>query len=232
MSKTHARPTGDLIRISVAASPLMVRECIGFLIERSPHFELSGSTGLNLLEPGPIDVSGSDVVVVYLDSNDSPDVVKEIHSKNPDSKIVVVVDGEELDKSMKALQFGAVGVVRASQSTNSLVEAIRKAYEGETWINQELLVSLIEKGNGTKRSNGTFGPANDALTPREIEVISMIGKGLKSKAIAQRLSISGATVRHHLSSIYGKLGVDDRLNLVIYAIEKGLVQLGNQPDED
>ena len=55
----------------------------------------------------------------------------------------------------------------------------------------------------------------------------MIGKGLKSKVIAQGLAISEATVRHHLSSIYGKLGVDDRLNLVIYAYEKGLIRLSD-----
>jgi len=64
----------------------------------------------------------------------------------------------------------------------------------------------------------------ESLTPREQDVIQMIGKGLKNKDIAKKLYISEATVRHHLSSVYGKLGVADRLNLVIYACEKGLVE--------
>ena len=64
----------------------------------------------------------------------------------------------------------------------------------------------------------------DALTEREREVTSLIGEGLKNKQIADRLLISETTVRHHLTSIFGKLGVSDRLELIIYAYRYGLAE--------
>jgi len=238
MSKTHTKSPVRRIRISIVANPKLVRECLGFLIERNTDFSLAVTTGFDSDRTRSSKFKESDIAVVYLEPGDSAEIVRTLRVDFPDVKIVAITDGDDIDCSIKALKFGAVGIVRAVQGSNLLIEAIRKAYEGETWLDQELLSNLLQKndGSGHARSNGKngknghngrFGPANDALSPREIEVIAMIGKGLKSKAIAEQMSISEATVRHHLSSIYGKLGVDDRLNLVIYAFEKGLLQLGH-----
>lgn len=231
MSKPHTKSPVGRIRIMVASNPQLVRECLGFFIESNRQLILIGTTGFETDWSDLAKTTDADIVVVYLEADDSAEVVKDLHANFPRAKIVAITDGNDLDYSMKVLKFGAVGIVQATQGSNLLLEAIKKAYDGETWLNQELLTNLVGNGGASKPTAGRIGPANDSLTPREIEVISMIGKGLKSKVIAERLSISEATVRHHLSSIYGKLGVDDRLNLVIYAVEKGLVQLGSGPDE-
>lgn len=171
----------------------------------------------------------ADIAVIYLESGDPVEIIKDVRASGPNIRVVAITDGEDLDCSTEALKFGAVGIVRSDQSSKFLIEAIRNAFKGETWLNQALLTNLIKNGdasNGSK-TNGKSQPAPETITPREVEVIAMIGKGLKSKIIAERLSISEATVRHHLSSIYGKLGVDDRLNLVIYAFEKGLIKLSD-----
>ncbi|MGH9949644.1 MAG: response regulator transcription factor [Pyrinomonadaceae bacterium] len=234
MSKTHTKSPRGHIRISVVATPQLVRESLGFLLEKNRRFTLVGTTGLNLERSGSAKIKESDIVVVYLEPGDPADVVKELHANFPNVKIIAITDGEDLECSMKALKFGAVGIIRSVQGSNLLFEAIKKAYEGETWLDQELLTILLENGNADipAKTNGKIGYDNDWLTPREIEVISMLGKGLKSKVIAERMSISAATVRHHLSSIYGKLGVEDRLNLVIFAFEKGLIKLGNDSVDD
>ena len=186
---------------------------------------MAGSTDFDLGGWHRPDAAKVDIFVVYMEPGEPADIIKSLRIEYPAAKVIAVTDGSDLDPSVKALKFGAVGIVQAIQGHNSLIGAIEKAYAGETWINQELLTNILEKGPGRKSSNGFMGPENDALTLRELEVIAMIGKGLKSKVIAKELAISEATVRHHLSSIYGKLGVDDRLNLMIYAVEKGLIRL-------
>jgi len=85
--------------------------------------------------------------------------------------------------------------------------------------------------NGSAPKNGTNGSHNGSrvhdLTKREIEIIRLVGFGSTNKAIAGTLTISEATVRHHLSSIYSKLHVEDRLNLAIFAYRTGIVKSGN-----
>ena len=230
MSSTLTKRQAERIRIWVVANPQLVRECLGFFIEKNSQFELIATAGFQS-DPSAFGKKAlADIAVVYLEPGDPAEVVKVLHTEFPTVKIVAITDDDDLECSMRVLKFGAVGIVRATQGANLLVEAIKKAHDGETWLNQELLTSLLENGKASRPASDKIGPASDSITPREIEVISMIGEGLKSKVIAERLSISEATVRHHLSSIYGKLGVDDRLNLVIYAIEKGLVQLGRNGD--
>ncbi len=213
------------IRVWLIANRQLVVDSLSFLLKAHKQFGLVGSSGFDS-DPSQLEkASSADIVVIYLESGESADLIKDLHIKFPIARIIAVTDGNDLDSSVRALKFGAVGIVQAMQGSTSLLAAIEKAFNGETWLNQELLTNLLEKGSRPKTRNGGFGPANDPLTLRELEVIAMIGKGLKSKIIAEQLSISEATVRHHLSSIYGKLGVDDRLNLMIYAIEKGLVRL-------
>lgn len=223
ISRSRAKRQVDRIRIWVVANPLLVLDCLGFFIKKYKQFDLTGASQIDHGLPAFSRKPEADIVVVYLEPGDPVEIIDTLHTKFPKVKIIVITDGTDVDCSMKALNFGAVGIIQAKDGSNSLIEAIKKAHNGETWLNQDLLTSLLEKG-APKSGNGKIGPANDSITPREMEVIAMIGKGFKSKVIAEHLSISQATVRHHLSSIYGKLGVDDRLNLMIYAVETGLVK--------
>lgn len=223
ISRSRAKRQVDRIRIWVVANPLLVLDCLGFFIKKYKQFDLAGASQIDHGLPAFSRKPEADIVVVYLEPGDPVEIIDTLHTKFPKVKIIVITDGTDVDCSMKALNFGAVGIIQAKDGSNSLIEAIKKAHNGETWLNQDLLTNLLEKG-APKSGNGKIGPANDSLTPREMEVIAMIGKGFKSKVIAEHLSISQATVRHHLSSIYGKLGVDDRLNLMIYAVETGLVK--------
>ena len=233
MSKTLTKSPSGCIRISIVANPQLVRESLSVLIGSIKDFKVVSTIGFESDRTESNKLEDSDVAVVYLETGDPVEIISEIRANYPKMKIVAITDGDDLDGSTKALKFGAVGIVQSLQGSNLLFEAIRQAFKGETWLNQRLLSNLLQNGHISKgsktngKTNGKIGPANDALTPREIEVVSMIGKGLKSKVIAKGLAISEATVRHHLSSIYGKLGVDDRLNLIIYAYENGLVRLGD-----
>ena len=93
------------------------------------------------------------------------------------------------------------------------------------WLNQKLLTQLLDNSFNTNvgKSKNKFVKGNE-LTNRELEVIEMIALGMNNKIISKKMFISEATVRHHLSSIYGKLNVEDRLNLAIYAYQQRIVQ--------
>ena len=105
-----------------------------------------------------------------------------------------------------------------------LLKAIRKVDEGELWVDRALMSDLYAEI--TQLNNGT-SPAEDItkLTQRERAVIALIAEGLKNKQIAERMFISETTVSHHLTSIFTKLGVTDRLELVIYAFAHRLAKV-------
>ncbi|MGB7208318.1 MAG: response regulator transcription factor [Pyrinomonadaceae bacterium] len=177
------------------------------------------------------DLAPADVAVVYISTGDRVEIISDLLRQKAGLPVVLIIASVDLDSQAEALKLGAVGIVHKEQNPKLLIEAIRQTYNGETWLNQVLLNKILEKSKSSDKTSakGHFHMNTDSLTARELEVVKMIGEGLKNKIIAERLSISEATVRHHLSSIYGKVGVEDRLNLVIFAYQKGIITLTDQP---
>lgn len=167
----------------------------------------------------------ADVAVVYFEEYDDLQVIHDLQFKRPLLRVVAVISETAVENQLEALKLGAAGIVKKEQNCKFLFEAIRQTSKGEVWFNQSLLSRILKQNHNSKKSEKSDEFTVEALTAREIEVIQMIGEGLKNKSIAERLCISEATVRHHLSSIYGKLGVEDRLNLVILAYQNGLIEI-------
>lgn len=174
-------------------------------------------------------VSNKDIDIVLFclleDDLNNIDVIPELLSATPNTKIVIILPPNDSLDQTKLLKIGVSGIVGCDQKEEVLIRAIEQVSEGGVWLNQKIIAQLL--GNGSGSTNGHAKQkepfANDRLTNREMEVVGEIGKGLTNRQISDKLFISEATVRHHLSSIYGKLQVDDRLNLVIYVFQKGIV---------
>lgn len=168
-----------------------------------------------------------DVVLLCLLKNEGEnlDMLEDLFKAVPQTKVVILSSPDSQLDQPAALKIGVTGIVGTNQSTKVLVRAIRQVSEGEVWLNQKLIAQLLGKNFGSEgaapRSRSLY---NDDLTHRELEVVRMIGYGMKNKEISKKLFISEATVRHHLSSIYGKLNIEDRLNLAIYAYRQRIVQ--------
>lgn len=199
-----------------------------FLLESNDDLFVTDTEGAENL-PEYNDSDRPDIGLMYFKDEDTKTVesISEIQKAIPDIRIIIVTREMDFNNQTRAIQLGAVGIVRKEQNARTLIEAIRQVHRGETWINQVLLNKILANGQNKKKDESADGfdsMSIGSLTPREQDVIQMIGKGLKNKEIAKQLYISEATVRHHLSSVYGKLGVADRLNLVIYACENGLVE--------
>ena len=117
-----------------------------------------------------------------------------------------------------------LGVVSKLHSPETLVKAIQKVHGGEIWIERSMVARLLTTTDITRRSL-VVDPESERiqqLSDRERQVIQLICRGLKNQQIASQLCISESTVRHHLTSVYNKLGVSDRLELLVFAHRKGL----------
>lgn len=207
----------------------LVRDQLGFLLETKSEIVVKdyASTPKELLQK--CSKLKPDVVLFCLmeDEVENVEIMPKLFETSPQTKAMILstVNGK-LDQT-KVLKLGATGIVGANQKEEILIRAIRQVAEGEVYLNQQLIAQLLGKEKGSENgSNGHNGDSkhrglyeNDPLTNRELEVIEVIAKGLTNKEISKQLYISEATVRHHLSSIYSKLHVEDRLNLVIYAYQ-------------
>lgn len=174
-----------------------------------------------------------DVVLLCLleDELENIEVIPKLIENAPDTKVLILMSPNETLDQTSLLKLGVAGIVGAEQKEEVLIRAIKQVAEGGVWLNQKIIAQLLGNGNNAgnnhSKHNGLF--ENDALTNREFEVIEEIGRGFTNKEISNKLYISEATVRHHLSSIYGKLQVEDRLNLVIYAFRNGII---NRPSKN
>jgi DNA-binding NarL/FixJ family response regulator len=117
-----------------------------------------------------------------------------------------------------------MGIVLKEHAADQLLKAIMKVYEGEVWIERSMMGSMIQEINKPTQVNPEVTKI-ESLTDREREVIALIGEGLKNKQVGERLFISETTVTHHLSSVFSKLEVSDRLELIIYAFRHGLAKM-------
>lgn len=227
----NGRESKDTICVLLIANHQIVQQGFKLLIEASGDCRVGAIRSLDSrFDERDAEIS-PDVAVVYLNSEDGVEVIAKLAENFPGLPVLVTVSGDKLELQTTALELGAVGIVHEEQSPNLLINAIRKTCAGETWLNQALLDRLVKR---TRQKNGTverrpkgYDPESQVefLTKREMEVLELIGEGLKNKEIAKSMMISEPTVRCHLSSIYGKLGVDDRLNLVIKAYQLGLLEV-------
>ncbi len=147
------------------------------------------------------------------------DLFPQIRRESPGCRVIVTGSQFTVDEKAKLFRDGASGAIPRSAQPKVFVENARKVMRGEIIQNGELESAGREhiSGNGDRRRR----PA-DTLTRREKTVISCLTQGWHNREIAQRLKITEQTVKNHLRSIYDKVGVSDRLELVLYAIHQGL----------
>ena len=123
-----------------------------------------------------------------------------------------------------AIHQGAAGLVHKNAATEVLMKAIEKVHMGEAWVDRTIMGKVLNDLR-TGDLTDTNAARISRLTPRERQVITLVGLGLKNKQIAAKLFISEITVSHHLSSIFSKLGVSNRLDLLIYAFGHKLAKM-------
>jgi two-component system nitrate/nitrite response regulator NarL len=215
------------IQILIADEPAIYGDSLRALLEKEPDFRVIG-----IAPDGPSAVQMSqekqpDVLLLNLKFSDKDGlgVLDELQSlKIPVRPLLLAttLSGPEL---MRALLLGARGVVLKTSSSQALFDGIRGVMVGQYWIGAEIGASMLgalrensRSGNGSS-TKGAFG-----LTPREMEMVKTVVGGYSNAEIAKKYEISEQTVKHHLSSIFNKVGVFNRLELALFAVNHRLVR--------
>ena len=138
---------------------------------------------------------------------------------SPQSKFVVVVTSSSEDESVHYVKGGASGVILKSAEPALFVKCVRRVMDGELWLPKRHVARM---GKTLEEDDLSARRPADTLTPREKLIVSYLMVGCRNREIAHALSISEQTVKNHLRAIYDKVGVSDRLELVLYAIDRRL----------
>jgi len=140
----------------------------------------------------------------------SMDQIPELSRK---TAVVILTADERVEIGLTALRLGARAIVQKRFAIESLITAIQAVADGLVWMPPAMQAALV----------GQDGPAAKKLTPRESEIVRYVAVGMRNAEVAARLSLSESTVKTHLTNIFQKLGIRDRIELTRYAIKTGLV---------
>jgi two-component system, NarL family, nitrate/nitrite response regulator NarL len=140
-------------------------------------------------------------------------------------RVIGLVSGADRETMMAALSSGARGVIGREATTALLFKSIRTAVTDQYWIGRDDVAVIIERMRRLAQQHETEQHAKRfRLTRREMDIVTAVAAGESNKGIAQRLSLSEDTVKHHVSHVFDKLGVYSRLELAVFAINHKLVK--------
>ncbi|HKY42623.1 MAG TPA: response regulator transcription factor [Pyrinomonadaceae bacterium] len=200
--------------LSVDDHPLL-REGIAMLIENQPDMQLvaQAATGHEAIEQFRQHKPDVTLMDLRLPDISGIDALIAIRTESPDACVVVLTTFEGDVEIQRALQAGARGYLLKTTPAKELVEVIRQTHAGKKRIPAEVAAQLAEH------------MSDEALTPREVEVLQHLAGGNRNKDIGERLFISEETVKVHIKHIMEKLGANDRTQAVAIAVRRGIIQL-------
>ena len=215
------------VRIVILDSHTLFRAGLRYILNDQAGMQVVGEAG-SLSEGLELVTSlKPDIILVELNLTDRPevDILSALVQAAQGARLILVTGISDPKLLQGAVEDGVVGVIYKTQAPETLIKAIEKVHQGEVWLERSLIANVLSRLSRNQPASKA-DPEEESinrLSEREKEVVKLIGKGLKNKRISTELCISETTVRHHLTSIYNKLGVTDRLELLVYAHRYGLV---------
>ncbi|MFI6298785.1 response regulator transcription factor [Nonomuraea sp. NPDC050790] len=214
-----------MIRVMLVDDQQLLRTGFRMVLSAQPDIEVvaeaaNGAQALEILEHTEVDVVLMDVRMPTMDGVEA--------TARIDGPKVLMLTTFDLDEyAFAALKAGAAGFLLKDVPPADLVTAIRQVYAGDAAMAPSTLRRVLDRFAAHLPSGEAA--AVKELTPREHEVLLMVGRGLSNLEIAARLDVAEATVKTHLGRILAKLGLRDRAQVVVYAYEAGLIVPSNRP---
>lgn len=218
MSELRTEPDTATVRVVIADDHPVVRAGMRALLETSPGFTVVAEAADGAAAVATATAERPDVVLMDLrmPGLDGVAATEQIRRELPEVQVLVLTTYETDADIVRAVEAGATGYLLKDTDTATLLAGIRAAARGETVLAPSVAARLMARVRHRE----------EALTPRELQVLAAVGRGLSNAAIGTELFISEATVKTHLLRIFTKLGVDDRTRAVTAAIEAGLIEPG------
>jgi len=213
------------IRVLLADDQALFREGLRTLLATYKDLEIVGQA-VNGAEAVRLAVATcADVVLMDLRMPvmDGATATRQITAARADCRVIALTTFDDDDSVFDALRAGAVGYLLKDVGSEQLVEAIRIAHRGESFLQPSITSKVVAELGRLSRTGPTVdGRAIASLSTREIEVLRLVARGATNKDIAVQLDIVEGTVKNHMTSIFGKLGVADRTQAALRARELGI----------
>ncbi|MDQ2714998.1 MAG: response regulator transcription factor [Chloroflexota bacterium] len=212
------------MRVLIVDDHTVVRQGLRFLLEQQPDITVVGESGDGEQAVALVSELLPDVVLLDLlmPRMDGVAAVREIKRITPITKIIILTSYYEDDQIFSVIKAGALSYLLKDTSSQDLVAAVRAAGRGESVLHPMVAARVL-------REMQCQSPL-DELTPRELDVLTLIARGRSNHEIALALSIGEQTVKTHVSNILSKLHLADRTQAAIYALQKRLVPLKDALD--
>jgi NarL family two-component system response regulator LiaR len=213
-----------MIRVLVVDDHKVVREGMQFLLDQEPEIEVVGqcADGAEAVDA----VARLAPTVVLLDllmpGLDGLVALRHIKAQSPATRVVVLTSHTGEEHMFDAIKAGATSYLLKTAGAREVISAVRAAARGESLLDPSVAAKVLEELRSPSHQTPAAG---GQLTPREIEVLTLVARGRSNRAIGEQLFIGEETVKTHISNILAKLHLADRTQAAIYALRQGLVPL-------
>ncbi len=212
---TETSPVTGTIRVLCVDDHPLVRKGIASIIASEPSMKLAGEAGNGREAVDKYKELQPDVVLMDLrmPDMDGVEATRQIRQINPDARIIALTSYDGDQDIYKAIEAGVRGYILKEMVHTKVIDAIRTVHSGKRLMPQEVAERLSE-----------YFP-QVALTPREVEVLKYVARGMANKEIAHQLGTASGTVKMHVQNILAKLNASDRTHAVTIALERGILHL-------
>lgn len=221
---THRGAKAETLKLVILDPHQLFRDCLAAVLAEEERFEIVGrvSSGQEALDR--LTQTRVDILLVALESSSDGirDLLQEIEERSPQSKVVLLGREETEERILEYLEAGVGGYLVRDQSVAELRAAIEAVWRGDTICTPRMAHSLFARLARLGRERRRRDRLDYlTLTPRELEILRLVGDGLSNQEIARRLFLSVHTVKNHIHKILETLGVHSRWEAVRYAIARG-----------
>jgi NarL family two-component system response regulator LiaR len=208
----------EAIRVLVVDDHAVVREGLRSFLELQDGLEVVGEAGDGAEAVEAAERLRPDVVLMDLvmPNVDGVEAMQRLRERVPTARVIVLTSFLDDDRLLPAIRAGAAGYLLKNAEPQELARAIRAADEGEALLDPAVAARLVDAFAGGGERDARY----DELTPREREVLELIGRGFSNKRIALELGAAEKTVKNHVSHVLAKLGVADRTQAALYAARR------------
>jgi len=221
-----------MVRILIADDHPIFRDALKTLLGTVDDFAVAGEVADGRTAVAEVRELDPDILLLDLSMPrmNGLDALREVSRLEAHTRTLLLTAGIAREELVASLRFGARGVVLKESATAVLLEAIRVVMRGEYWVGHESMETLSDALRLLDSAPQLREAGAYHLSDRELQIIAAIVDGHGNRRIAEKLSISEKTVKHHLTSIYGKLGVENRLELALFALQRQLNLPALPPD--
>ncbi|GIP53536.1 response regulator [Paenibacillus vini] len=212
-----------MIRILLAEDQAMVRQGLKMMIETDPELCVTveagnGKEAVELSERHLFDLAILDIQMPFMSGLEAGRIIRK---RWPDRKVLILTTFNDDEYALEALKSGASGYLLKDAEPEALIRSIRSCMSGGMAIQEDVAAKVIPR---LLQGAGESAKAVDSsITPRELDILKLVGEGRSNREIAEELGLSVGTVKNHMSQIMDKLDLRDRTQMAIYAIRHNVV---------